>query len=97
MPVDPSLKMMLETEGYENFRLLPNGEVIATKRMLTTYAIVVGLTREGYRCRYCYENPFECAIAALQWNGVHPPPGPWIKHKGRDTQGNHVDDINPAL
>lgn len=69
-------------EGYFPVRILRSGDVIGIKNMLFTVSLVTGLTKDGYRSRYCYENRADAEIALSSWDGRGDPPGPWIKEKG---------------
>lgn len=53
----------LETEGYFNLRVLPDGDVIGCVNMIFTVGVVLGLDRHGYDTRICYPNR-TLAIAA---------------------------------
>jgi hypothetical protein len=97
MEMTKELFNALVKEGYECIRMLPGGEASGIKRFIHTWAIVVGIDKFGYRCRYCYETQHAAYIHHLQWEGKGDPPGPWIKKKGRDENGEHVDLLNPTL
>lgn len=72
----------VEELGYSSARDVGSAGVCAVRRMLFTGALVVGITRERYSGRYCYETE-DAALAALAvWDGRGSPPGPWIKYKG---------------
>lgn len=68
--------------GYVFPRRLSTGEYAALMRFLFTTGLVVGISRFGYRTRFCYEKASEAATALSQWDGHGDPPGPWIKEKG---------------
>ena len=73
-------------------RETPNGRKIALQRFIFTIGLLVDVTADSYGDRYCYDNFFDAAIAALEWNGEGDPPGPWLKHKGRG-----IDRPNPKF
>jgi hypothetical protein len=70
--------------GYGNPRRLPGAGICATKSMLFTGAIVVGIDAEGYAGRFCYESDAEALDALMSWDGSGDPPGNWIAFKGQD-------------
>lgn len=71
----------LEAGGYDDLRGI--GEVICgIRRFNYTTAIVVGLDKVGYVCRYCYEHKDDAQIALRAWDGEEHPGGPWMKCKG---------------
>lgn len=80
----------LTQDGYQHLRVLPNGLVIGTHKMLFTTGLFVGLDRTGYRYRYCYENENDAMLAATLWDGEGDPPLLWIKRKGLGE-----DKLNP--
>jgi len=59
---DQKLKEYLESEGYFNVRILPDG-VIGNLDMIFTRAVMVELDWGGVRTRYCYEDR-ELAVQA---------------------------------
>jgi hypothetical protein len=75
-------QQFLEEEGYISPRLLPTGEWAAICQQMYTTALVVGLDREGYRIRFCFENPLDAVVALHDWDGSGFPPGYWLKRKG---------------
>lgn len=73
--------------GYLDARELASGVVIGIMPMLYTAGLFVGITRERYERRYCYEKLADARSAFLSWDGVGDPPGPWIKEKPSDRLG----------
>jgi hypothetical protein len=75
----------IEALGYRCAKLLlATGEWAALRQMNYTTGLFVGLTRIGYRTRFCYENGIVAAAALSVWDGSGDPPGPWIKQKPED-------------
>lgn len=83
--------------GYACPRQLPTGEWAALHRFLFTTGLVVGITPDAYRTRYCYQSIGAALQALMDWNGEGDPPGDWIKEKGYGRDGRYVDRANPAL
>jgi len=77
------LKVLLQGEGYECVRQLPDGRLVGTMGQLFTTGLFVGLDRSGYQERYCYERRADAAEACATWDGTGDPPGPWVKYKGK--------------
>lgn len=95
--MDIDLIRKMKDEGYLGPRYLESGELAGLRPMLVTWGLFVGLTEDYYRCRYCYESLDDALRALALWDGRGDPPGPWVKHKGRDNNGLPVDRINPNL
>lgn len=91
-----SLMNFLSDQGYYNLRILSNGKIIGLQDQIYTTGIVVGLTKDTYECRYCYEQIQDAAAACATWEGVDHPSGPWIKLKGT-YNGKLVDMLNPSF
>lgn len=80
---------VLQLNGYQCIREMPDGRIVGVLPMAYTWGLCVGLDEFGIASRYCYEHKLDAELAALSWNGAGDPPGPWIKHKGagRDKLG----------
>jgi len=76
------LKVLLQGEGYEHVRQLPDGRLIGIMAQLFTTGLVVGLHLIGYAGRYCYERRADAVEACAAWDGLGHPMGPWVKYKG---------------
>ena len=88
----------LHEMGYALPRQLPDGNWLALQRMMYTTGLFLIADGDavGYRCRWCYEHEQHALHALVFWDGVgDDPPGPWVKQKGRDSQGRGVDRLNP--
>lgn len=94
--MDIELNKFLEEQGYTDLIEL-NGELCGIMKFLFTTGLIVGLTRYGYRVRFCYEFTNEARVALERWDGVHYPPGNWIKAKGTDEYGQYIDELNPNV
>ena len=81
--------------GHSHTRII-NGKLCGLARFLFTTGLVVGLERDGFERRYCYEYEIEAFRALIAWDGEGHPPGPWIKCKG-SLNGHPVDIANPAM
>ena len=81
----------LLANGYRDIRAV-NGVLCAVHRFNFTTGLVVGLSLDGYRLRYCYEHAEDARAALLAWDGADHPPGSWIKCKGAG-----IDLLNPAF
>lgn len=82
-----SLIEFLHDNGYTHIKVMQDDTLCAIQRQLYTVAIVVGIDREGYRRRYCYEREYDAREALVQWDGNGDPSGPWIKEKPSDRLG----------
>jgi hypothetical protein len=80
------LQKQFEDDGYIGIRQMNNGEWIAILRMNYTWGLHVGMTKTGYKGRYCYERQIDAMTAARVYEGVEDPSGPWIKYKGEDGE-----------
>lgn len=77
----------LAAQGYMFVRELPDGKLAGLHPQMFTTGLFVGLQKDWYERRYCYEK-FIHAYEALQaWDGKGDPPGPWIKEKPSDRLG----------
>lgn len=92
--MNETLKMFLEEQGYTDLVELQSGEIAGILKFLFTTGLVVGLDKYGYRIRFCYEFTNEARVALELWDGKDFPPGNWIKAKGSDVNGEHVDQLN---
>jgi hypothetical protein len=81
-------------EGYTDLKELDTGEVAGLFKFLFTTGLVVGLTKYGYRVRYCFEHVSDARQVLKTWNGIGHPDGNWIKAKGTDEYGVHIDECN---
>lgn len=91
------LRKFLEDQGYTDLVELPSGELCGLMKFLFTTGLIVGLTKYGYRVRFCYEYTNEAREALKSWDGQHYPPGNWIKAKGTDEYGDYIDELNPKV
>jgi hypothetical protein len=67
-------------------RQLPSDEWACVTQFLFTFGLLVGVTPDTYRTRFCYERMTDAIAALLTWDGSGDPPGPWIKEKGRGVE-----------
>lgn len=72
----------LKTEGYYQFKKVPNHGICGLQNFVFTTGIVIGLTSIGYYGRYCYSNGKEASEQLNNWDGVGDPKGNWLKYKG---------------
>lgn len=79
--MDLSIEFFKEQE-YLDARQLADGTWIAIMPMGFTWGLFIGLDKDGYRHRYCYQYMLDVLDAFLTWDGTGHPPGPWIKLKG---------------
>ena len=88
------MKKFLLSQGYTDLVELPSGELAGLFKFLFTTGLVVGLTKNGYRIRYCFENNSDARQALRTWDGHGHPYGNWIKAKGNDEYGVRIDEVN---
>ena len=81
------MREILEHEGYVGVRQMKNGQWVGVCKMLYTYGLVIGLDETGYDRRYCYEHLTDAMVAAVCYEGIGDPIGPWIKMKGDLVRG----------
>ena len=91
------MKKFLLSEGYTSLVELPSGELTGLFKFMFTTGLVVGLTKHGYRIRYCFEHYADALQALKTWDGEGHPHGHWIKAKGTDEYGVNIDEINHEL
>jgi hypothetical protein len=72
----------LKTEGYYDFRKVPNRGICSLRDFLFTTGIIIGLDEDSYLGRYCYSNQSEASEELKNWDGVDDPKGNWLKYKG---------------
>ena len=71
-----------------------NGKLCGLHRFAFTTGLVVGLDRNGYERRYCFDKQNDALESLLTWDGIDHPSGNWIKCKG--TYKDFTGDIpNP--
>jgi hypothetical protein len=72
----------LAQNGYDNVRVLADGTIVGTTRLLFTTGLCVGLDRWGWERRYCYEDRQLAAKAceAMQSGDDEPLPG-WVARR----------------
>lgn len=64
IPTNEELLKLLAQDGYENLRILSDGTVVGTNRLMFTIAIYVGLTTVSWKKRFCFKN-YELAYNEL--------------------------------
>lgn len=69
--------------GYLRPRVLESGELAALVPFIYTVGLCVGITRDGYRARFCYHDYQSADRALADWRGYGVPKGPYIAHKGQ--------------
>jgi hypothetical protein len=79
---DVILRDYLAAEGYSYLTTI-GGKLCGLHQFAFTWGLVVGLDKDGYERRYCYESRANAWAALQMWNGDGHPSGPWIKCKGR--------------
>jgi hypothetical protein len=77
-----NLIQYLQTEGYYEFRKVPNHGICSLRDFLFTTGIIIGLTNDSYFGRYCYSNKQEASEQLKNWDGIGDPKGNWLKYKG---------------
>jgi len=59
-----SLIEVLSDDGYENLRMLDDGTIVGTSKLLYTTAVYIDLNRHGWEKRFCFQDK-ELAIAEV--------------------------------
>jgi hypothetical protein len=81
----------LKTQGYYQFKKVPNKGICGLQNFVFTTGIIIGLTPVGYYGRYCYSNRQEASDELTNWDGEGDPKGNWLKYKGeggeRENEG----------
>lgn len=80
-------KSLLEM-GYTHLYIIGD-EAVGVLDFMYTTAIVVGLDKNQYRGRYCYESRQDAVKALLEWKDTGVGPVGYIKFKGRGLDGNY--------
>lgn len=80
----------LKTEGYYQFKKLPNKGICGLQNFVFTTGIVIGLTPIGYYGRYCYSSQSEASHELINWDGQDDPKGNWLKYKGEGGERENV-------
>ena len=63
----------LEEYGYRDFKELEDGKTACLAPFLFTWAIITGVSLNGYGDRWCYEDLNHASAAFKEWNGVGEP------------------------
>ena len=86
-----------EANGYFPNKMLATGELAGIMDMIFTAGLVVGITDDSRRTRYCYPTRPAAEAALAAWDGHGDPPGPWIKQKpeGRLNPAGSWDFVVP--
>ena len=80
---DLDLMADLDAQGYRFIVPVPDQGICALYRMIFTTGLFVGLDRDGYSHRYCYESYGDAFHALMHWSGEGDPGGEgFIKRKG---------------
>jgi hypothetical protein len=90
----------LHDNGYRLPIPIAGGRWLAVQQQLYTVGLFVIDDGDlfGYRCRFCYRTTEQALAALFTWDGQgDDPPGPWVKQKGCNSQGQPVDRLNPRL
>lgn len=82
---EAALIEFLHGQGYREMRRLPTGELAGIMKMIYTTGLMVGLTWESVRTRFCFETTDEALRSLEAWDGRGFPPGWWIKQKPEDV------------
>jgi hypothetical protein len=77
-----NLIQYLQTEGYYEFRKVPNHGICALRNFIFTTGIIIGLNPNSYYGRYCYPYQHEASNSLKEWDGIGDPKGDWLKYKG---------------
>jgi hypothetical protein len=81
--IDPELLAFLEDQNqYSDIREVPERGICAIEKMLGTWGLHYGLTKEGHLGRYCFETYTAALTALKEWDGVGDPGKEWLKQKG---------------
>ena len=64
---------------YSFMKVLPDGRICGTFRLLFHYSLQVDLNEYGYEDIYCYDHLAVAALALVAWDGTGDPIG-WIRH-----------------
>lgn len=76
------LIQFLKTQGYYEFRKVPNRGICSLRSFLFTTGIIIGLNKHTFFGRYCYSNEEEASVELKNWDGEGDPKGNWLKYKG---------------
>lgn len=78
----------MDADGYLMFWRHKRCGVCGLHRLLYHWTVHVGVSRTGYRERYCYYDGAAAIIAFDAWDGIDDPVG-WHRHP---TTGRRVDE-----
>lgn len=85
LSIGVTVGIIKEIGGEMDDYILPteiNGEQCGLAPFLFTVAIVVGIDKSGYRCRYCYPSLIDAMGAYADWISLGgPEPSGYIKRK----------------
>lgn len=78
MTIEEMLPAEIRAE-YEHLRMLPDGRIIAIRRLLMHWTLLVGLDEFGYAENYCFATRDLVESAYKNWDGTGEPEG-WHRH-----------------
>lgn len=76
-----NLMMFLESQGYTDLRELEDGTIAGMTRLMFTKAIVLGLTKDGWEYRYCYEDFGRASHEFAKIKTVDDVPSGWVARR----------------
>lgn len=80
------LLAFLQTQGYQNLRLLDDGTIGGMLQLLYTKAIVLGLERGGWEYRYCFEEAARADLEFAKLKAVDEEPSGWVARRYAERQ-----------
>lgn len=80
---DPETEALAEAlrKEYPAVRVLPDGSIAAISPLLTTTAVVMGCTRDGWAKRYCFESSTRAFHVLADLQSEDDEPTGWIARR----------------
>jgi hypothetical protein len=83
MSPEQQLLETLKANGeYQDLRLLDDGTIVGTGKLMYTTALYVGITDTGYERRYCYKDISALKNSLQSIKTIDDEPNGWIAKRG---------------
>lgn len=83
--MSPEQKVLenLKADGdYQNLRMLDDGTIVGTGKLMYTTALYVGITDTGFERRYCYKDLAALKTSLQSLKTIDDEPQGWIAKRG---------------
>jgi hypothetical protein len=81
-PEQQLLETLKAEDYYQNLRVLDDGTIVGTGKLMYTTAIYIGLTSTGFERRYCYQDLAALKTSLQSLKTIDDEPQGWIAKRG---------------